>query len=77
MLGKQVLVSYAADWSEYHHIDTNDGYYYHLDPLWACDTIDFVGIDAYFPLTHTQDSNITIEEIKHGWESGERIRLLL
>ncbi|QES96367.1 glycoside hydrolase TIM-barrel-like domain-containing protein [Orientia tsutsugamushi] len=71
ILGKQVLVSYAADWSEYHHIDTNDGYYYHLDPLWACDTIDFVGIDAYFPLTHTQDSNITIEEIKHGWESGE------
>ncbi|KJV56118.1 GTA TIM-barrel-like domain protein [Orientia chuto str. Dubai] len=71
ILGNQVLVSYAADWSEYHHVDTNDGHYYHLDILWACEAIDFVGIDAYFPLTHTQDSNIDIKEIKHGWESGE------
>ena len=35
-------LSYAADWSEYHH--TKDGWY-NLDKLWAAEAVDVVGID--------------------------------
>ena len=66
---KECLVIYAADWSEYHH---TDGGWYNLDPLWACDAIDIVGIDAYFPLTEDLPAgSITEELIRRGWESGE------
>lgn len=60
-----VKVSYAANWSEYHH-DPATGIY-HLDPLW--NEADFVGIDAYFPLTEKHSTDY--EEIYDGWESGE------
>jgi len=63
------LVTYAADWSEYHH---TEGGWFNLDSLWACSAIDFVGIDAYFPLTKDLPQNqITEELIRRGWESGE------
>lgn len=68
LLGSNVLVSYAADWSEYHH---TDGGWYNLDPLWASPYIDFVGIDSYFPITNTTNSDISKEEIIKGIESGE------
>jgi len=51
ILGPKTRITYAADWSEYfgHH---KDGHvHFHLDPLWADDNIDAVGIDAYFPLS--------------------------
>jgi len=47
-------LSYAADWSEYFGYHPQDGsgdVYFHLDPLWADDNIDFVGIDNYMPLS--------------------------
>jgi hypothetical protein len=63
------LVTYAADWSEYHH---TTGGWFNLDPLWASPDIDFVGIDAYFPLTEdSEQKQITAELIKQGWQSGE------
>lgn len=63
------IVTYAADWSEYHH---TEGGWFNLDPLWASDAIDFVGIDAYFPLTEDlPQKQITEELIKRGFESGE------
>lgn len=68
ILGGGVQVSYAADWSEYHH--TVDGWY-NLDPLWASPHIDFIGIDAYFPLTDELQSTITHQKIIDGWTSGE------
>lgn len=68
IVGSNILVSYAADWSEYHH--TNGGWY-NLDPLFASPHIDFVGIDAYFPLTSSLSSQITKEEIIKGCHSGE------
>ena len=55
-------------WSEYHH---TEDCWYNMDKLWATNNIDFIGIDAYFPLTKTEENNITKESIKHGWESGE------
>lgn len=68
IVGPNVQVTYAADWSEYHH---TDGGWYNLDPLWACDAIDFIGIDAYFPITDTTSSSISDAEIRKGFNSGE------
>lgn len=68
ILGNDVIVTYAADWSEYHHID---GGWHHLDALWACEAIDVVGIDAYFPLTNTQKEEYDLDKVILGWESGE------
>ncbi|MCC8369104.1 MAG: glycoside hydrolase TIM-barrel-like domain-containing protein [Rickettsia endosymbiont of Oxypoda opaca] len=68
IVGTRILVTYAADWSEYHH---TSGGWYNLDPLFASPDIDFVGIDAYFPLTRTLNSKITHDEIIKGCHSGE------
>ena len=68
IVGGGVKVTYAADWSEYHH---TDGGWYNLDPLWASSNIDFIGIDAYFPLTDAPQSGYNVDEIKAGWMSGE------
>ena len=68
ILGKDTLVSYAADWSEYHH---TEGGWFNLDPLWASPSIDYIGIDAYFPVTNSLSSAITPEEIAKGWTTGE------
>jgi len=68
IMGPKIQISYGADWSEYHH---TDGGWYNLDPLWACEYIDFIGIDAYFPASRTTDSIISEEELSKGWQSGE------
>lgn len=72
------LVSYAADWSEYHSHRPSDGtgdVYFHLDPLWADSNIDFIGIDNYLPLTDhrlTSTQNIyDLGYLKAGIEAGE------
>lgn len=72
ILGHKVKVTYAADWSEYHSVNSS-GNMRPLDALWASKTIDFVGINAYFPLTDINFSDITIEQIKNGWNDGEGI----
>lgn len=67
-LASHTLVTYAADWSEYH---SYDGWFY-LDKLWADDAIDIVGIDAYFPLTTDIDQqDIHYDNIKSHWSKGE------
>lgn len=70
IVGGDVQVTYAADWSEYHH---TDGGWYNLDPLWASPNIDFIGIDAYFPLTDAPQSDLgyDVEQVIDGWDSGE------
>jgi hypothetical protein len=68
IVGSGVKVTYAADWSEYHH-DT--GGWYNLDPLWASANIDFIGIDAYFPLTDFANTTYDVNAVKAGWTSGE------
>lgn len=56
ILGSATKVSYAADWSEWFGDQAADGEFaFHLDPLWASPAIDFVGIDAYFPLSDWRD----------------------
>ena len=59
ILGPNVKVGYAADWSEYHGYQpagTNDKLF-HLDPLWASDDIDFIGIDNYMPMSDWRDGD--------------------
>ncbi len=67
-LGSGVKVTYAADWSEYHH---TDGGWYNLDPLWASPNIDMVGIDAYFPLHDAPQNGYDLTAPMNGWTSGE------
>lgn len=58
ILGSTTLVSYAADWSEYHSHRPGDGsndVYFHLDPLWSSSNIDFIGIDNYLPISDWRD----------------------
>ena len=56
-LGAGTKISYGADWTEYgaHVRDGGAEVRFPLDPLWACEHVDFVGIDAYFPLSDWRD----------------------
>lgn len=70
LLGSGTAISYAADWSEYFGHQPADGsgdVFFHLDPLWADDNVDFVGIDFYPPLADRRDGE------PEGWDiaSGE------
>ena len=54
ILGAETRIGYAADWSEYWGYQSPEGdRYFHLDPLWADENIDFIGIDNYMPLSAT------------------------
>lgn len=56
ILGPDCKIGYAADWSEYFGYQPNSGdVFYHLDPLWADENIDFIGIDNYMPLSDWRD----------------------
>ncbi|SMX42012.1 baseplate multidomain protein megatron [Actibacterium lipolyticum] len=60
ILGPNVKITYAADWSEYFGYHPQDGsgdVYFHLDPLWAAPEIDFIGIDNYMPLSDWRDED--------------------
>ncbi len=65
ILGPDVKIGYAADWSEYFGYHPHDGSgdaLYHLDPLWANSAIDFVGIDNYMPLSDWRDSDAHLDQ---------------
>lgn len=54
LLGASTEISYGADWTEWNGhqpVDGSGDVIFHLDPLWTSPNVDFVGIDAYFPLT--------------------------
>ncbi|MFQ6553315.1 glycoside hydrolase/phage tail family protein [Aestuariibius insulae] len=60
ILGPDTNIGYAADWSEYFGYHPQDGsgdVFFHLDPLWADDAIDFIGIDNYMPLSDWRDGD--------------------
>jgi len=85
ILGPETKISYAADWSEYFGYQPADGSndrYFHLDPLWADDNIDFIGIDNYMPLADWRDTQghldgqmwdatYNLEYLKSNIEGGE------
>lgn len=68
IVGNDVKITYAADWSEYHHDQLGN---YNLDKLWANKNIDYIGIDAYFPLSDSLNTIYDVEEIQNGWRNGE------
>ncbi len=49
-------LTYAADWSEYSGVQSGSEKFFHLDPLWASNDIDAVGIDNYMPLADWRSS---------------------
>lgn len=60
ILGPDVKIGYAADWSEYfgyHPADGSGDVYFHLDPLWSDPNVDFIGIDNYMPLADWRDGD--------------------
>jgi hypothetical protein len=68
IVGNDVKLTYAANWSEYHH---TEGGWYHMDPLWSDPNIDYIGLDAYFRITNDHTSQkVTSEAVKAGWGSG-------
>jgi hypothetical protein len=59
ILGPATQVSYSADWTEYgaHVLGDGSEVRFPLDLLWSSSSIDFIGIDAYWPLTDWRDSS--------------------
>ncbi|MBO6719159.1 MAG: glycoside hydrolase/phage tail family protein [Rhizobiaceae bacterium] len=60
VLGGATKITYGADWTEYFGHQPADGsgdVFFHLDPLWAHDDVDAVGIDCYFPLADWRDTD--------------------
>ncbi len=71
-------ISYAADWSEYLGYQPTDGLkdvYFHLDPLWSSPSIDFIGIDNYFPLSDWRDGNSDLDDVAGTRSPYDRIYL--
>ncbi|WP_377186984.1 baseplate multidomain protein megatron [Ruegeria meonggei] len=78
ILGSGTKIGYAADWSEYFGYQPNDGSgdrYFHLDPLWADDNIDFIGIDNYMPLSDWRDGEDHLD-VKAGADAIYDIKYL-
>ncbi|MFT6673957.1 MAG: hypothetical protein ACJAVM_000128 [Sulfitobacter sp.] len=85
LLGPDVKLSYAADWTEYFGYQPQDGSgdrFFHLDPLWADTNIDFIGIDNYMPLADWReeeghldgenwDAIYNLDYLKSNIEGGE------
>ncbi len=60
VVGPDVKLSYAADWSEYFGYHPQDGsgdVFFHLDELWSKPSINAVGIDSYMPLSDWRAGN--------------------
>ncbi|HEX8232812.1 MAG TPA: glycoside hydrolase/phage tail family protein [Caulobacteraceae bacterium] len=78
VLGSEVALSYAADWSEYCGHRPTDGsgdVHFHLDPLWADGSIDFVGVDWYPPLTDWRDGRAHLDAAE-GWQGPRDLAYL-
>jgi hypothetical protein len=87
IVGAGTAISYAADWTEWFGHQPADGtgdVHFHLDPLWADDDIDFIGIDSYAPLADWREgtghldfglsqtgSMHDLDYLKAGIEGGE------
>lgn len=87
ILGDDVEITYACDWSEFmprnYTTSGGDNSIFHLDPLWASSNIDFVGIDNYLPLSDWRGTPLAIDDtlydsiyemayLKDQIEGGER-----
>ncbi|WP_310620726.1 baseplate multidomain protein megatron [Flexibacterium corallicola] len=77
ILRGETKLSYAADWSEYASYTPEEGeLYFPLDPLWASDALDFIGIDNYLPLADSREEDAvqdrySLEALQGGVTTGE------
>jgi GTA TIM-barrel-like domain/Putative phage tail protein len=58
VLSPATKITYGANWTEHPAFVPADGsgdVYFHLDPLWASDDIDAIGVDVYWPLSDWRD----------------------
>ena len=75
ILGAQCKIGYAADWSEYSGYQPGNGdRFFHLDPLWADEAVDFIGIDNYMPLSDWRDGEAHLDA---GWGSIYNLEYLM
>jgi hypothetical protein len=62
ILGPNVKLTYAADWSEYFgYVDEEGNRYFHLDQLWADPAIDLIGVDNYMPLSDWREGGLHLD----------------
>lgn len=62
ILGATTKISYAADWTEYGaHVPSSSEVRFPLDEFWASPNVDFVGIDAYWPLSDWRDGTAHLD----------------
>jgi hypothetical protein len=80
LVGSDVKISYAADWSEYgaHQVSDTE-LRFPLDTVWASPEIDYIGIDNYLPLSDLRDdgdpgggfSGYDLANLRGGIKGGE------
>jgi hypothetical protein len=64
IVGADCQVGYGANWDEWNNHQTGDvsgAVQFNLDPLWADDNIDFIGIDNYMPLSDWRDGTTHLD----------------
>ena len=63
IVGSSVKVSYGADWTEYgaHVLSGGAEVRFPLDVVWSSPAVDFVGLDAYFPLSDWRDGDAHLD----------------
>lgn len=79
IVGAEVQISYAADWTEYGAFASSDSsgdVLFPLDPLWASDAIDFIGLDWYPPMSDWRDGEAHLDAMA-GFEKIEDEAYLL
>lgn len=64
ILGTSTKISYAADWTEYGACVDGNGsdVRFPLDAIWSSPSVDFVGIDAYFPLSDWRKDAVHLDQ---------------
>lgn len=65
IVGPDIKISYAADWSEYHSYHDGDDVHFNMDTLWANENVDFIGISYKMPISDWRDGKTHLD-----WQAG-------
>ncbi|MEA2841707.1 MAG: hypothetical protein QOF41_3037 [Methylobacteriaceae bacterium] len=63
VVGATTKISYAADWTEYgaHVLGGGSEARFPLDAVWSAAAVDFIGVDAYWPLSDWRDGDVHLD----------------
>jgi hypothetical protein len=70
ILGPGTKISYGADWTEWRGHQPADGsgdVFFHLDPLWSDNNVDFIGVDMYAPRADWREGASHLD-VAAGWK---------